>query len=207
MLRVGLTGGIACGKSTIAEMFSNLGVHVILADKVAHELYRKGEPVYDELVRRFGQGIVGRDGEIDRALLAKAAFEGGRVEELNGIVHPAVIRRQEQMIEQIISREPNAVIMVEAALILEAGLKDKFAKLIVVTCQPEQKVSRYAQRAGLNAASAKTEVERRSKAQLPDDEKVRSAHYVIDNSGSLDQARRQVEGIYSELRAQAMAAR
>jgi len=200
VLRVGLTGGLACGKSTVAMMFSDLGAHIIYADKVAHELYRPGQPVYAELVKRFGSEIVQPDGEIDRSRLAAIAFGNGRVEDLNKIVHPAVVRRQEQMMYEISGREPNAVIMVEAALIFEAGVKDRFAKTIVVTCRPEQKVARFAQRAGLDEAAATAEAERRNKAQLPDAEKIRRADYVIDNSGSLERTRQQVERIYAELK-------
>jgi len=200
VLRVGLTGGLACGKSTVAMMFSDLGAHIIYADKVAHELYRPGQPVYAELVKRFGSEIVQPDGEIDRSRLAAIAFGDGRVEDLNKIVHPAVVRRQEQMMYEISGREPNAVIMVEAALIFEAGVKDRFAKTIVVTCRPEQKVARFAQRAGLDEAAATAEAERRNKAQFPDAEKIRRADYVIDNSGSLERTRQQVERIYAELK-------
>src|ERR1051326_5371819 len=95
-MRVGLTGGIACGKSTVAAIFAELGAKVVDADAIVHELYRPGEDVYQELISRFGQEIVRPDGEIDRARLAAAAFDGGRVGELNKIVHPAVIRRQQQ---------------------------------------------------------------------------------------------------------------
>jgi dephospho-CoA kinase len=200
MLRVGLTGGISCGKSTVGKMFSDFGAHVIEADTIAHELYRPGQPVYKELVERFGPEIVRPDGEIDRARLATAAFDGGRVEELNKIVHPAVIKRQEQWMYQIGEKEPYAVAMVEAALILEAGVRNRFDKIIVVTCRPEQKVSRYALRAGIPEDAARGEVERRSKAQINDDEKVRRADFVIDNSGPVELTRYQVERIYAELR-------
>jgi len=200
VLKVGLTGGFACGKSTVAKMCSDLGARVIYADKVAHELYRPGQPVYEELVKRFGPEIVQPDGEIDRAKLASIVFNNGRVEELNKIVHPAVIRRQEQLMHEISAREPNAVIMVEAALIFEAGAKNRFSKMIVVTCRPDQKVARYALRAGLDEAAATEEVQRRSKAQLPDEEKMRRADYVIDNSGSLERTRQQVERVYAVLK-------
>jgi dephospho-CoA kinase len=184
-------------------MFSDLGAHLIEADTIAHELYRPGEPVYEELVTKFGQDIVRPDGQIDRPRLASAAFDGGRVEELNKIVHPAVIKRQEQWMHQIGSKEPYAVAMVEAALILEAGLRGRFDKLIVVTCRPEQKVSRYAARSSMPETLARAEVERRSKAQLSDDDKVRRADFVVDNSGPLELTRAQVEKIYSELRVMA----
>ncbi|MGE5321314.1 MAG: dephospho-CoA kinase [Actinomycetota bacterium] len=200
MLRVGLTGGISCGKSTVGKMFSDLGAHLIEADSIAHELYRPGQPVYNELLEKFGPDIIRPDGEIDRPRLAAAAFDGGRVEELNKIVHPAVIKRQEQWMYQIGEKEPYAVAMVEAALILEAGARGQFDKIIVVTCRPEQKVSRYAERAGIPESAARAEVQRRSKAQMSDDEKVRRADFVVDNSGPAELTRQQVERIYAELR-------
>jgi dephospho-CoA kinase len=204
VLRVGLTGGLACGKSAVAKMFCDLGAHIIYADAIAHELYKPGQPVYEELLKRFGAEIVQPDGGIDRGKLAALAFNEGKVEELNKIVHPAVIRRQEQLMYEISTREPNAVIMVEAALIFEAGAKNRFEKTIVVTCLPEQKIVRYGLRAGIDDAAAKIEVERRSKAQIPDDEKARRADYVIDNSGPLDRTRQQVERIYAQLKIMAV---
>lgn len=200
MLRVGLTGGIACGKSTVGKMFSELGAHVIEADTIAHELYKPGEPIYGELIERFGREILRPNGEIDRPRLAAVAFDGGRVEELNKIVHPAVIKRQEQWMYQIGSKDPYAVVMVEAALVLEAGARGRFDKIIVVTCKPEQKIGRYAARTGLPEPAARGEVERRSNAQLSDAEKMRRADFVIDNSGTLEVTRQQVEKIYSEFR-------
>jgi len=201
VLRVSLTGGLACGKSTVAKMFSELGAHVIDADKLVHQLYRKGEPVYGELVQRFGPGILGEDEEIDRKRLATLAFDAGRVQELNQIVHPAVRKRQKEWMDGVASQQPDAVVMVEAALTLEAGGKSRFDKIIVVTCRPEQKVSRYAKRAGISEALARIEVERRTKAQMSDQEKAGLADYVIDNSGGLEPAREQVDRIYRELQA------
>ena len=200
MLRVGLTGGIACGKSAVAAMFAEQGAYVADADQIVHNLYRPGQLVYIELIKRFGSTIVTPGGEIDRAKLASAAFDGGRVEELNQIVHPAVIRQQDQWMREIAAKEPYAVIMVEAALILEAGARDRFDKIIVVTCKPTQKVVRFASRTGVSEAEAQAEVARRSKAQMADEEKMRRADFVIDNSGPLDATRHQVERIYVELK-------
>lgn len=200
MLRVSLTGGVACGKSTVAKMFADRGVQVIDADKIVHELYRQGEPVYQELVQRFGADVLAPDGEIDRTRLAALAFEGGRVQELNAIVHPAVGRRQKEWFEQVAALQPDGVAMVEAALTLEAGGKSRYDKVIVVICRPEQKITRYAKRAEASAAIARVEVERRSKAQMTDQEKARLADYVIDNSGELAQTRQQVDRIYAELK-------
>jgi dephospho-CoA kinase len=200
VLRVGLTGGVACGKSTVARMFADLGAHIADADTIVHELYRSGQDVYQELVKRFGQDIVNSDGEIDRAKLATAAFDGGRVEELNKIVHPAVIRAQEQWMRGLGAKDPYAVAIVEAALIFEAGVKDRFDRIMVVACKPAQKAVRFAQRTGMPEVDARLDVERRNKAQIPDEEKARRADFVIDNSGSLEETRHQVQRIYAELK-------
>jgi dephospho-CoA kinase len=200
VLRVGLTGGVACGKSTVARMFFEMGAQMIDADHIVHQLYRKGEDVHGKLVEHFGAEILRPDGEIDRPRLASLAFEGGRVQELNRIVHPAVFRRQQEWMEDIHHRRPDAVAMVEATLILEAGGKSRYDKMIVVTCRPDQKVARYAGRAGIPESAARAEVERRSKAQMSDAEKARLADYVIDNSGTLEAARQQAERIYAELK-------
>ena len=199
MLRVGLTGGVACGKSTVADMFAKLGAKIVDADAIAHELYRPGEAVYQELVKHFGQEIIKVSGDLDRARLASIVFDGGRVEELNKIVHPAVIKRQEQWMREVGEKDPYAVAMVEAALIFEAGVKERFDKIIVVTCKPAQKISRFAQRTGMPEALARADVERRNKAQISDEEKARRADYVIDNSASQDETSHQVQRIYAEL--------
>ena len=204
MVRVGLTGGIACGKSTVAKMFEAMGARLIHADSVAHELYAPGQPVYQEVVKLFGPEIVKEDGQIDRARLGAIAFGQGRIEELNRIVHPAVIRRQEQLMNEITAREPNAVVIVEAALIYEASVNNRFARVIVVTCRPDQKVTRYAQRTGIDEVAARAEVERRSRAMLTDAEKIRRADFVIDNSGPLDRTRQQAARIYAELKVMAL---
>ncbi len=200
MLRVGLTGGVACGKSTVAKMFADLGANIVDADTIAHELYRPGQEVLQELVKHFGPEILKADGELDRAKLATLVFDGGRVEELNKIVHPAVIRRQDQWMRSLGEKDRYAVAIVEAALILEAGVKDHFDRIMVVTCKPAQKVARFAKRTGMNEEAARADVERRNKAQMPDEEKARRADFVIDNSGPVEQTRHQVQRIYSELK-------
>ncbi len=204
MLKVGLTGGVACGKSTVGEMFVARGAKLIKADEIAHRLMRPGQPVYQEIVKHFGRGIVHEDGTIHRQKLAEAAFGGGRVEELNRLVHPAVIAHQERWMEEEGGRHRDAVVIVEAALILEAGVQKRFDKIIMVTCRPEQKAARFAARQGVSEEAARQEVERRQAAQRPDEEKVRAADYVIDNSGSREQTERQVESVYRELRQSAM---
>lgn len=205
MLKLGLTGGIASGKSAVGEMFRKLGAHLILADAIAHTLMQPGRPVYDEVVSRFGREILNPDGSINRPRLAEAAFDepGGaapRVKELNAIVHPAVIAHEDQWMEEIGERDPNAIAIVEAALILESGAASRFDRLVVVICHPEQRVVRYARRLGISEDAARAEVTRRMAAQIPDEEKIKAADFVIDNSGSLDATERQVRQVFAALR-------
>jgi dephospho-CoA kinase len=228
MLKVGLTGGIASGKSVVGEMLVALGAYLVQADRIAHELMQPGQPVYNEVVRHFGGRILNSDLSVNRAKLAEMAFGSAtssppanpaaapssassspstaipsRVQELNRIVHPAVIRSQEEWMEQMGSHDPNAVAVVEAALIIEAGAAKRFDRLIVVTCSDEQRVARFAARQKLALDAARKEVERRMAAQLPEAEKVKAADYVIDNSGSLDQTREQVRQTWEKLRTEA----
>jgi dephospho-CoA kinase len=209
VLKVGLTGGISSGKSVVGEMFAAIGVAVIDADHIAHALMQPGQAVYQEVVQHFGVGILNPDGTVNRSKLAEAAFGtpnqkgGSRVQELNRIVHPAVIERQEEWMNEIARKQPHGIAMVEAALIVEAGAAKRFDRLIMVSCQPEQRFQRWAElrKVGLEAAAG--EVARRMAAQLPDEEKVKFSDYVIDNSGSLDNTQKQVTQVYQELRRQA----
>ena len=200
MLRVGLTGGVACGKTTVGEMFAARGAHVILADQIAHQLMSPGQPLYQEVLKRFGPEVVNPDSSINRARLADVAFGSGRIQELNQIVHPAVTRYQEKAMAELAARDPGGIAVVEAALILEAGVGGRFDKLIVVTCTPEQRVQRFAERLKMDGAAAEREVARRMAAQWPDEEKVKAADYVIDNSGPIAALEAQVDAVMSELR-------
>ena len=193
-------------------MFVALGAHLVQADRIAHHLMQPGQPVYNEVVRYFGREILNPDGSVNRAKLAEAAFGTGpqlsdgelsRIEELNRIVHPAVIRSQEGWMEEMGRQDPHAVAIVEAALILEAHTADRFDRLIVVTCSEEQRVARFAARQKIDVEAARKEVTRRMSAQLPDEEKIKAADYVIDNSGSLNHTREQVSEVWQKLRAEA----
>ncbi|HLI61895.1 MAG TPA: dephospho-CoA kinase [Terriglobales bacterium] len=199
MLRIGLTGGVACGKSTVGEMLVKRGAHLLQADSLAHQLYAPGTIVYREIVRRFGREILAADGSINRAKLANLAFPD-RISELNAIVHPAVIQAQNQWMMEVERRDPQGIAVVEAALIIEAGAAKHFDRIIVVTCGAEDKIARYAARSGMSPESARAEVARRSAAQLTDAGKIRRADYVIDNSGSREQTEQQVEKIWNELK-------
>ncbi len=212
MLKVGLTGGIASGKSVVGEMLVARGAHLVQADRIAHSLMQPGEAVYNEVVRHFGREILNPDGSVNRAKLAEVAFgpaseaEGkraSRIAELNRIVHPVVIRSQDQWMHAISLQDPQGVAIVEAALLLEAGVAKHFDRLIVVTCGAEQRVIRFAARQKIDVEAARKEVVRRMAAQLPDEEKIKAADYVIDNSGSLDRTREQAHQVWEKLQAEA----
>ena len=207
MLKVGLTGGIASGKSVVGEMFVASGAHLVQADHIAHSLMEPGEPVYNEVVRHFGREILNSDGSVNRGKLAEMAFgppgsdqQSSRIAELNRIVHPAVIRSQEEWMDAVAVQDPRGVAIVEAALLIEAGAAKRFDRLIVVTCGTEQRVERFARRQKIDFETARAEVARRTAAQLGDEEKIRAADYVIDNSGSLEHTREQVQQIWVKLR-------
>jgi dephospho-CoA kinase len=207
VLRVGLTGGLGAGKTTVAEMMASRGARVVQADKIAHELMSPGQPVYDEVVRLFGPEIVNpADGQIIRARLAEAAFGRGRVQELNAVVHPAVIAHQQQWMNELQLRDPHAIAVWEAALILEADVRGRFDKLVVITCPKEKKIDRYVRRVlssddgPFAEITARKEAERRIAAQIPDEEKIKVADYVIDNGGTLVATERQVEKLMKQFK-------
>ncbi len=199
MLKVGLTGGVACGKSTIGDMFVRHGAKLIKADELAHQLMSPGHDVYERVVATFGREILNQDGTIHRPKLADLVFPTGRIAELNAIVHPAVIAAEHQWMAEQFRENPKAVAIAEAALMLESGSHKQLDRLITVVCTMEQKIERYAQRHNLDLPTAKAEVERRMKAQASDEAKIKVSDYVVDNSGSIAEAELQVERIWGEL--------
>ena len=193
----GLTGGVASGKSTVARMFEELGAKVIDADRIGHELLGSTQPPYKEIVRRFGKEVLDASGEIDRRRLGAIVFsDAAKLGELNAILHPRIIERVEAEAQRYRAQDPRAVILVDAALIFEAGIGGRFAKVIVAWCRPEQQIERLMAKAGLSRKKA----EQRVASQIPSDEKRRRADYVIDCSGSLEDTRKQVERLFLELR-------
>jgi dephospho-CoA kinase len=192
-------------------MFASRGAYVFYADSVAHALMSPGEPVYEEVVKHFGEFIVKADGTIDRKKLAEIVFDNGRIDELNRIVHPAVTAKMEEWLEQTAEHDPRAILVMEAALILEAGLGKYFDVLVVVSSSPQQMAERFANRVlGDRVDDAERvrilqQAQKRLVAQLSQDEKISAADYVIDNSGSLAQTERQVAKLYKELQHMATA--
>jgi dephospho-CoA kinase len=196
MASFGLTGGIASGKSTVAAMFRDLGAKIIDADQLGHELLRLGSPVHEQIVGRFGRGILDAAGEIDRGRLGEIVFADpeGRAA-LNAIIHPAIMARRNELVAACHAEDPAAIVISDAALIYEAHIESRFLKVMVVWCRPEQQLERLLAKGMLTREQA----ERRIQAQMPGDEKRRRADYVIDTSRSIEETRRQVGALYPHL--------
>jgi dephospho-CoA kinase len=213
MLRVGLTGGLCSGKSTAAKMFAAHGAHVLSADEIGRELMQPGQDVYEAIVATFGDSVVATDGLLNRAALAKIAFDGGRIEKLNAIVHPATIARQAQMIQEIASRDAAAVVIIESALIFETkhggtGLRDRFDRIILLRANEDLKIIRFIQRSSnqislSDAARAELHAEalRRLARQIDDDRKATLSDYVLTNNGTLEDLQAQVDALWPVLKA------
>ena len=203
-LRVGLTGGLGSGKSTVAAMLASFGAHVLSADEIGRQLMEPGTDVFDSIVRHFGAMVVGEDGRLDRGYLARLAFTVGRVEELNAIVHPATIARQADVAAAIFRHDPAAVVVVESALIFETkfgdGWRGRFDRMILVAASDQQKIARFVARSGAGDREAlEAEARRRLAKQLPDEVKAPECDYVIQNSGSLAELELQVNELWLEL--------
>ncbi len=196
MLHVGLTGNIASGKSQAAQVFAELGAHIINADIIAHDLLVKGTVIYDEVVKAFGEGILAPDGSIVRRKLGDIVFgDAEKRSRLNGIIHPAVREEIMHRVHECGESCPSAIIIVEAALLIETGGYRIYDCLIVVTCDPKLQLSRLIHRDGLTLEQAKARI----LAQMPAEEKLKLADYTIDTSGTFKETREQIEAVYRDL--------
>jgi dephospho-CoA kinase len=196
-LAFGLTGGVACGKTTVATFFAELGAKVIDADVIGHDLLRPSSEVYSEIIHRFGNEILKPSGEIDRKRLGAIVFPNrNRRRELERILHPRIVLKHDQMAQEYIRKNPEAVILVEAALIYEAQTASHFRKILVAWCRPEQQTERLVAEAGIS----KAEAEARIAAQMPVEAKRRRADFVVDCSGTLEDTRKQVHALFPQLK-------
>jgi dephospho-CoA kinase len=196
MLRLGLTGGIASGKSAVAAMLRDMGFAVLDADSLAHKLIEPGQPAHDEILREFGPAVTDASGRIDRTKLASVVFaDRAKLDRLNAIVHPRVAEAVFRQFDEWERQGTRDAAFVEAALLIESRIHEKLDGLVVAWCAPEQQFERLHAR-GLSEAEAR----RRIAAQLPVEEKLRHATEKIDCSGSFEQTRRQVEALATKLR-------
>jgi dephospho-CoA kinase len=220
MLRVGLTGGLGSGKTTVAAIFRGLGAQVMEADEVARAMMQPGEPVYREIVKVFGPIVVEADGTLDRRTLATLAFADGRLAELNAIVHPPVIAEQRRWMDALEREQPDAVAIYETALLFEASKaagtrhwQERFDRRILVTAPEALRIARYVARMGGPHADARQraalehEARERMAAQMPDEEKMRLSDTIIRNEASFEDVTRQTEAVYRELCALAQTSR
>ena len=197
MLRVGLTGGLACGKSFVGQALADLGCHLIQADELGHEVLLPGGEAYADVVREFGPGILNEDGTIDRKRLAAEVFaKPERLEALNRLVHPHVFRRERELIDRFAKSDPRGIVVVEAAILIEAGTFKNYDRLILVECEEQQQIARALKRDHTDRAAVLARIGR----QMPLDEKRKFAHHVIDTSGSKEDTLRRVREVYDALR-------
>ncbi|HUD22107.1 MAG TPA: dephospho-CoA kinase [Acidobacteriaceae bacterium] len=222
MLRVGLTGGLGSGKSTAAQRFAELGAVVFSADEIGRVMMQPREPVFAAIVAHFGAGVVSPDGSLNRSALARLVFGGGekdagRLEELNAIVHPAVIARQKELMDEVAARDANAVAIVESALIFETkfggegGWHQRFDRLIFVKAAEELRIARFVERASGGKTLSREErraledeARRRIARQSETERNIVSCDCVLTNDGSTEQLLAQVDALWPALKAAAM---
>ncbi len=200
MLKVGLTGGLASGKSFVGQALADLGCHLIQADEIGHQVLAREGEAFDPVVAEFGAGILAPDGSIDRQRLAEEVFtRPERLAALTRLVHPPVIRRENELTTEIAAREPKAIVVVEAAVMLEARTHTRYDKLILAVCTQAQQVERAMLRDRITREKALARIGR----QMPLEEKLKFADYVIDTSGGKAETLRQVQEVYHLLRSMA----
>jgi dephospho-CoA kinase len=217
MLRVGLTGGLGSGKSTVAAMLRELGADVIESDELGRALMEPGQAAFNQIVQVFGNEVLMPDGRLNRARLAELAFKGGRVKELNAIIHPAVIEAQRQWMSEVFERDPASVAVVVSALIFEVErdarenseasavfteLRKRIDRIVLVIAPDEAKVARYVARtANSDAIREGAEADARSRLahQIPDAEKAPRADYLLENTGDIEVLRSQVRELWPRL--------
>jgi dephospho-CoA kinase len=217
MLRVGLTGSLGSGKSTAARMLAAHGAHVLSSDEIGRELTQKGQPTFWAILNHFGPDVLTPDADLDRSALARIAFDprqpgGARAEELNAIIHPAVIARQTEILADLAARDPKAIVLIESALLFETkhggegGWHTRFDKIILVRATEQHKIDRFIQRSFPGriltpefAAEVHAEAHRRLGLQLDDDWKAAQSDYILTNDGSLADLQSQVDALWPTL--------
>ena len=197
MLRVGLTGSIGVGKSFVASLFAELGCHVLDADQTAREVVMPGTPGLAAITQAFGEEILNPDGTLNRKQLGAMVFaDEEKRQRLNHILHPFIIARQDEILREWETKEPNGIGIVDAALMIESGGYRRFDKLIVVHCRPQVQLERLMLRDKLS----RDEAQRRIDSQMPQEEKQKFADYLIDTSDGFEVTRSQTKHVYADLR-------
>ncbi len=214
MLRVGLTGDLGSGKSTVAEIFASLGAVVLSSDEVARTMMQPGEAVYTRILECFGRDVLTPDGALDRRVLARLAFADGRVEELNAIVHPAVLAEQARLLRELAARQPHAIAIVESALIFTvrrgtggSPWRERFDRVVLVRAPFELKVARFTARLSTGRSLSpdeQTALQADAEARLALQSSANEAHaaecLVVENDGDVESLHTQVLAIWSVLK-------
>ena len=196
MLKIGLTGGIASGKSTVARMFAELGAHLIDADQLAREAVAKGSPGLDRIKARWGGKVLLPNGELDRAAMREIIFSDQNArEELNRIVHPEVRRLTETRLREISALDPEAVVLVDVPLLFETGSQDQYRAVVLVYVPKEVQIRRLMARDKVDRKAAESALA----AQMPLSEKKGKAQFLVDNTGPLEETRFKVGGVWRRL--------
>lgn len=195
-LKVALTGGIACGKSIVADYLQKKGCYVHRADEVAHQLMAPGKKAWKAIVAHFGQDILNPDGTINRRRLGEIVFTHQQEREfLNRLIHPLVLKKKKEVLRRLERTKGDGIFISEAALTIEAGFVSFFDKIIVVYCPEDVQIERLMARNNLT----REEAEKRVKSQLPIEEKLKYADYVIDTTGTIEETLAQTEKVYHSL--------
>lgn len=202
MLRVGLTGGLACGKTFVSRELERLGCHIVNADTLGHEVLLPDGEAYEPVVRLFGREILDGNGAIQRPRLAALVFHAPeKLAALNALVHPAVRRRGDTLVEAIRREDPGAIVVVEAAILIETGIYKDFDKLIVVLCSEKRQMERALTR---DPKAEPADIEARIARQLPLETKRKYADFIVDTSGTEEDTRRQTRDVFSALQKEAL---
>ena len=197
---IGITGGIACGKTTVSELLAEKGAIPINADEIGHQLLKADSPVISELVDAFGQEILEESGDVSRKKLGAIVFNDKSARErLNTILHPLIIQRSRTLARQLVMENPSCVVLLDAPLLIEAGAYNSVDLIVVVTTSPETQLQRILERSQVqNRPLSETEAQARIDAQMPVAEKVKYADVVIENEGALDELNKQVDALWEE---------
>ena len=197
MIHIGLTGGLASGKSFVGRSLAELGCFLIQADELGHQVIEPGGEAYASVVALFGPEILNPDGKIDRRRLAARVFsDPADLAKLNALVHPPVKARERALAAEFAREHPDGIAVTEAAILVETGSYKDYDRLIVAVCRPEQQIARAMERDGVS----REEVLNRLRRQMPLEDKVKHADFVIDTSGSKENTLQQVRAVYESLR-------
>ncbi|TDJ60141.1 MAG: dephospho-CoA kinase [Nitrospina sp.] len=200
-LLAGLTGGMGSGKTTVGQMLSDLGAHVIDADTITRSLVEPGQPAFHEIVDFLGSGVLRDEGTLDRGKIADMVFnDTGKKEALEAILHPRVFAEEQRLYNKIRESDPSALVVLDAALLIESGNYRKVDKVIVVACDEETQIQRIL----AEKKFSRPDAERRLRQQMPLEEKIKFADYILRNDSGYPELKEKVEALFHQLKEKAV---